>query len=239
MNSFRLLHNIKRYSMSAYVWQGPGTHDKRSPCPALNALANYGYLPRSGENITKSQLARGLQEGLNASFLLANFLAYGGFNLLGKLLDKTINLDDLNQHNKCEHDASLTRKDFYFGDNHTVNPELVDLLLKQNIDGKIKEESLSKLHWIRLNNSKEVNPTLLYNFQQKFLSAGESSLLLNFIGANTNLEIEIEKLEVFLKHERFPEGWRKPNKVVGIWPIINSLRLFLKRYDQLEKEQKK
>ncbi|CAG8642204.1 2113_t:CDS:2 [Gigaspora rosea] len=219
--------------MSAHVWQGPGTHDKRSPCPALNALANHGYLkfisfkpliflirPHSGENITKSQLARGLQEGLNASSLLANFLAYGGFNLLGKLLDKTI-------------------KDFYFGDNHTVNPELVDLLLKQNIDRKIKEEPLSKLHWIRLNNSKEVNPTLLYKFKQKFLSAGESSLLLNFIGANTDLEIEIEKLEVFLKHERFPEGWRKPNKVVGIWPIISSLFSFLKRYDQLEKEQKK
>ncbi|CAG8579946.1 19245_t:CDS:2 [Gigaspora margarita] len=196
--------------MSAHVWQGPGTHDKRSPCPALNALANYGYLK-----------------------IISIKPLYFLLDLVAEKISQRVNLQE------CEHDASLTRKDFYFGDNHTVNPELVDLLLKQNIDGKIKEESLSKLHWIRLNNSKEVNPTLLYNFQQKFLSAGESSLLLNFIGANTNLEIEIEKLEVFLKHERFPEGWRKPNKVVGIWPIINSLCLFLKRYDQLEKEQKK
>ncbi|CAG8836201.1 23560_t:CDS:2 [Gigaspora margarita] len=225
--------------MSTHIWQEPGTHDKRSPCPALNVLANYGYLPRSGENITKSQLARGLQEGLNASSLLANFLAYDGFRKLGKLLDRTINLDDLNQHTKVEHDASLTRKDFYFGDNHTVNPELVDLLLKQNIDGKINEDSLSNFHWIRLNHSKEFNPTLLYNNPQKFLSAGESSLLLNFIGANTNLEIEIEKLEVFLKHEKFPEGWRKPDKAVGVGSVISSLRSFLKRYDQLEKGQKK
>ncbi|CAG8621915.1 8939_t:CDS:2, partial [Racocetra fulgida] len=149
-------------------------------------------------NITASQLVKGLQEGLNSSPLLANFLAI----------------------------------DFYFGDDHTIDPELVDLFLKQNIDGKINEEALSKLHWIRLNNSKEVNPTLLYNTRQKILSAGESSLLLNFIGANTNFEIDIEKLDVFLKHERFPEGWEKPNKTVGLCSIISGLRSFLKRYDQ-------
>ncbi|KAF1785265.1 Chloroperoxidase [Phytophthora cactorum] len=26
---------------------------RRSPCPALNALANHGYLPRNGQNIAK------------------------------------------------------------------------------------------------------------------------------------------------------------------------------------------
>ncbi|CAG8809630.1 16274_t:CDS:2, partial [Racocetra fulgida] len=109
------------------------------------------------------------------------------------------NLDDLKEPNKVEHDVSLTRKDFYLGDNNKVDSELVDLLLEQNIDGKINEEALSKLHWIRLNNSKKFYP-------------GESSLLLNFVGGNTNLEIDTEKLEVFLKNERFPEGWKKPDK---------------------------
>ncbi|CAG8604223.1 17347_t:CDS:2 [Gigaspora margarita] len=201
--------------MSTHEWQAPGPDDKRSPCPALNALANHGYLPRSGENITPSMLVKALQEGLNAS-----------------------NLDDLNQHNKVEHDCSLTRKDFYFGDNHTVDPELVDLLLEQNIDGKINVEALSKLHWIRLNHSKEFNPTLVYNNSQKFTSAGEVSLLLNFFGGNTNHEIDIEKLEIFLKSEKFPNGWRKPDKVVGIWSLISILRSTLTKYDQLEKDQK-
>jgi hypothetical protein len=28
----------------------------RSPCPALNALANHGFLPRNGKNITLAML---------------------------------------------------------------------------------------------------------------------------------------------------------------------------------------
>ncbi|CAG8725654.1 3330_t:CDS:2, partial [Cetraspora pellucida] len=227
---------IKRYyKMSTHEWQAPGPDDKRSPCPALNTLANHGYLPRSGENITASQFIKALEKGLNASPLVANYLTYSALQQLGKLFDKSINLDDLNVHNKIEHDISLTRKDFYLGDNIKVDPELVDLLLEQNVDGKINEEALSKSHWIRLNNSKQFNPTLTYN---NFISAGESSLLLNFIGGNTNLEIDTERLEVFLKHERFPEGWRKPDKAVGVWPLITVVRSLLQRYDQLGKEQK-
>ncbi|CAG8807950.1 13042_t:CDS:2, partial [Racocetra persica] len=194
--------------------------------------------PRGGENITASQFVKALEEGLNASPLVANYLTYTALQQLGKLFDKSINLDDLKEPNKVEHDVSLTRKDFYLGDNNKVDPELVDLLLEQNIDGKINEEALSKLHWIRLNNSKKFNPTLSYDISRKFTSAGESSLLLNFVGSNTNLEIDTEKLEVFLKQERFPEGWRKPNKAVGAWSLITVIRSLLKRYDQLEKEQK-
>lgn len=31
-----------------YEFQAPGPNDSRGPCPALNLLANYGYLPRDG-----------------------------------------------------------------------------------------------------------------------------------------------------------------------------------------------
>ena len=34
---------------SRYTYQAPGPDDSRSPCPALNALANHGYLPRDGK----------------------------------------------------------------------------------------------------------------------------------------------------------------------------------------------
>ncbi|KAK1246486.1 hypothetical protein MKX08_000288 [Trichoderma sp. CBMAI-0020] len=35
-----------------YDWQPPGPEDSRGPCPALNSLANHGFLPHSGKNIT-------------------------------------------------------------------------------------------------------------------------------------------------------------------------------------------
>lgn len=31
-----------------YVFKEPGPGDARGPCPGLNLLANYGYLPRNG-----------------------------------------------------------------------------------------------------------------------------------------------------------------------------------------------
>jgi hypothetical protein len=46
---------------SQYRYQAPGPNDSRSPCPALNALANHGYLPRSGKDISPDVLQLVLQ----------------------------------------------------------------------------------------------------------------------------------------------------------------------------------
>ncbi len=46
---------------SQYRYQAPGPNDSRSPCPALNALANHGYLPRDGKDITPEVLQRAVQ----------------------------------------------------------------------------------------------------------------------------------------------------------------------------------
>lgn len=35
-------------------WRAPVAGELRSPCPALNALANHGILPRDGRNSTFS-----------------------------------------------------------------------------------------------------------------------------------------------------------------------------------------
>lgn len=33
---------------AGFTFQAPGPNDSRGPCPGLNLLANYGYLPRNG-----------------------------------------------------------------------------------------------------------------------------------------------------------------------------------------------
>ena len=38
---------------------------KRSPCPAINALANRGYINRSGKNITYPQIAQASRDVYN------------------------------------------------------------------------------------------------------------------------------------------------------------------------------
>jgi hypothetical protein len=46
---------------SEYKYEPPGPNDSRSPCPALNALANHGYISRDGKNIPPDILQRVLQ----------------------------------------------------------------------------------------------------------------------------------------------------------------------------------
>ncbi|KZT19754.1 Cloroperoxidase [Neolentinus lepideus HHB14362 ss-1] len=60
----------------------PSSSDSRSPCPALNTLANHGYLPRDGKNITPSHLVHALKSAYGATTPLAWVLTYGGYFLL-------------------------------------------------------------------------------------------------------------------------------------------------------------
>ncbi|CAG8821509.1 25891_t:CDS:2, partial [Racocetra persica] len=75
--------------MSAHEWQAPGPGDKRSACPALNTLANHGYLPRDGDNITSQQLIKALQDAYNLSGVLATVSTYNAVVTNGLLFQKT------------------------------------------------------------------------------------------------------------------------------------------------------
>jgi hypothetical protein len=62
---------------SQYKYQAPGPNDSRSPCPALNALANHGYLPRDGKDISPDVLQRALQVNQFIKFEGHYFLSTG------------------------------------------------------------------------------------------------------------------------------------------------------------------
>jgi hypothetical protein len=104
----------------------PCQNDLRSPCPALNTLANHSYLPHDGRNISASTLYNALKEGFGVSTPLAFVLTYGGFFLLRQW--GAITLADLGRHDCIEHDASLVHRNTYkFKEYapHEVVPELV------------------------------------------------------------------------------------------------------------------
>ena len=58
-------------SRGDYTPVKPG--DLRSPCPAINALANHGYLPRDGRNVRASEILDGMNQYGLGSFLGAMF----------------------------------------------------------------------------------------------------------------------------------------------------------------------
>ena len=74
------------------VWLG------RSPCPAVNALANHGYLPRNGLNVSLEQFTTGFNESLNfdAEFVAFAVAVYQNFTTTG--YNNTLNLNDLDHH---------------------------------------------------------------------------------------------------------------------------------------------
>jgi hypothetical protein len=97
-----------------YTFQAPGPGDSRGPCPGLNLLANYGYLPRNGYvnmGQTIDAVARGFNMGADLATVLTVFaiLGSGDFDNLSFYLGSGKNgVGGLNRHSVVEADISPT-----------------------------------------------------------------------------------------------------------------------------------
>lgn len=82
------------------TWSPPGPGDVRSPCPGLNSLANHGFIPHDGKNMTLDKIISGLAAGMNIDLPFASFLFAGGSLAApdNKQL-QSFDLNDLDQHN--------------------------------------------------------------------------------------------------------------------------------------------
>jgi hypothetical protein len=48
-----------------FTWRAPSADDERAPCPMLNTLANHGFLPHNGRDITRDIFLKALTDGLH------------------------------------------------------------------------------------------------------------------------------------------------------------------------------
>lgn len=123
---------------AGYTFEAPAAGDSRGPCPGLNLLANYGYLPRNGI-VTAGEVleatARGFNMGADLAAVLIVFAVLADGDLatesfaLGTM--GTGHVGGLNRHSTVEADVSPNREDYYLGcgDNHHLSSRL----FKQNI----------------------------------------------------------------------------------------------------------
>jgi hypothetical protein len=121
-----------------------GNIDTRGPCPGLNSLANQGYLPRDGKNISLPQVEAALMTGLHMSSTLASTLAHTLRPLCRA--DGTFDLHDMRKHNVLEHDRSFTRLDFRQGDNYTFQPAMFQAFLDDAKGGPVTIQTLAKTY---------------------------------------------------------------------------------------------
>jgi hypothetical protein len=157
-------------------WHPKGEGEVRSPCPALNSLANHGILPRDGKNLTVPVLVKALGDGLNISPEIATALSGNGVLLSKNPSSGAFDLDDLNKHDAIEHDASLSRKDIDLGGNANFDART----FQQTISfykgaSDIGLDQVADARWGRVQDSKAKNPKLVYGDAQRFPSYFESS----------------------------------------------------------------
>lgn len=194
---------------------GATTEYRRSPCPALNSLANMGYLPRDGKNITIAQTKALIMDKFNLGEDLAALMA----SLAPQLFD----LNDLSLHNNIEHDASLSRADTYFGaDPALTTQSLINDLIIRSIDGKLTIKDIAAARVVRINNTKKNNPEYFYGGTQSFIADAESGLLMRGLGGANTEEISFVNLYSFVVEERFPASFKRAPTPVTLNLITNT-----------------
>ncbi|OJZ79921.1 hypothetical protein ASPFODRAFT_98590, partial [Aspergillus luchuensis CBS 106.47] len=172
----------------------------RGPCPGLNALANHGYLPRDGKNISLPRVEAALMTALHMDKALASALTRS-LRPLGRE-DGTFDLQDMRRHNVLEHDASFTRFDFRQGDNYTFQPAMFKALLDDADGGPVTIKTLAKTFIRRRKESKESgSPRLPINLW--FVNIIQTVSFLNT--AQTGGELSRETMTTFYTEERFPD----------------------------------
>ncbi|KAI0052269.1 Cloroperoxidase [Auriscalpium vulgare] len=124
----------------------PGEGDSRCSCPALNAMANHGILPRNGRNITFKEMTRTIRTTYNFSPTFCLFVPRTIAGILGRSYSKdTLDLADIDVHNGIEHDASLTREDSFHSKSQALpSPALVSALLRSATGPPPKVSSAGK-----------------------------------------------------------------------------------------------
>ncbi|KAK3631883.1 hypothetical protein LTR56_016662 [Elasticomyces elasticus] len=120
-----------------YVFQAPKSSDSRGPCPGLNLLANYGYLPRDG-HVTFDQVIEATARGFNMGADLATVLLVFTILADGDIPTQSFYLGSgpggiggLNRHSTAEADVSPNREDFYLGCGN--NHHLSSRIFQQNV----------------------------------------------------------------------------------------------------------
>ncbi|KAH6903683.1 Chloroperoxidase [Coprinopsis sp. MPI-PUGE-AT-0042] len=213
----------------------PTETDMRGPCPGLNTLANHGYLPRNGV-ASPAQLITAVQEGFNMENKVARFTAYVNHLVDGNLVTDLISIGDqtiktgfplpppalvggMNNHGTFEGDASLTRGDAFFGDNHNFNPELFEQFKNFSSvfgGGFFNLTVAAELRAHRVQQSIETNPEFKFMGLRHVTAFAEASFPAVFFvdGRRTEpgekFHLDMVTAERFLKDMQMPEDFHRP-----------------------------
>ncbi|KAK1940070.1 Aromatic peroxygenase [Phytophthora citrophthora] len=196
----------------------------RSPCPALNVLANHGYIPRDGKVITPRLLQKSLVKVYNLDPTLAEFLV--------STLPDQFTLADLGVHNFVEHDASLIHDDSWTGgDPSSINTTLAaNLLSRGDKDHRLTRTTLASFRREREVSSAANTPNFneMFTAERALTAYSEAAVLLLVLGEES-MSISVDDASAFLVDERIPDNYAMPRTPVtlarSLW-VTFQLKMF-------------
>ncbi|KDR67092.1 hypothetical protein GALMADRAFT_80170 [Galerina marginata CBS 339.88] len=229
-DSTKLVHN------GAHPHRALQPGDIRGPCPALNTLASHGYIPRNGI-ATPVQIIHAVQEAFNLENEFARFLVYSTFLVNGNPITNLMSIGGqtsgtgtnppapatvggLNSHNNCEGDTSMTRADFFFGNNHNFNETrfqtFVDFSNKFG-GGKYNLTVAAELRNHLFQDSLMNNPTFSLVSPRLFTAYGESVFPINFFidGRQKDGQLDLDVARSFVQNMRMPDGFHRHDGAIS------------------------
>lgn len=210
----------------------------------MNTLANHQFLPHDGRNITKANAVAALKSGLNFNESLGAIMWEQAIIANPEPNATFFTLDHLNRHNVLEHDASLSRSDDRFGNNHVFNQTIFDSSRQWWTDEIITAKQLAHSKIYRQLESRSTNPDYKFTKSTEEFSLGEVAAPIIVFGDMAAGTVERAKVEYFFRksndetfdlrletwltdkkeNERLPTelGWQKKEKEITLTDILRT-----------------
>ncbi|EJD42427.1 heme-thiolate peroxidase [Auricularia subglabra TFB-10046 SS5] len=212
--------------------------DERSPCPALNALANHSYLPHDGRDIGFWKSVNALRDVYNLSLLLAVVLTVAGCLLCGPgagtfTFRSSFSLSDLAQHGKIEHDGSLSRPDARQGSLLAPcppDPARLASLCSENADSL----TLDDMCRVRAARDAQLRqPLSLFHAE---VARGEVALTYGTF-ARADGRVLVSDLLTWFGQDRLPYGWSRPRETQGLLATMKRAKRVRGRVAEIRKSE--
>ncbi|KAN0097127.1 heme-thiolate peroxidase [Tylopilus felleus] len=198
--------------------------DMRGPCPGLNTLASHGYINRNGI-ATPTEIITAVQEGFNMGYQFASFLTYSAFIVDGNVLTNKMSIGanttqdgrsvpGIDTHGNFEGDASITRQDYYLGNNFYFNEGLFQVLVHAAHavgGGAVTIEAGVLDRRLRVEDSIARNPQFSYVSPRFVGATAETGFAIAMFThnqtADTTTPLDLDAARSFFQHHRFPDGF--------------------------------
>lgn len=201
---------------NAFIPPGEIENSIRGPCPGLNILANHGYIPRNGRNISATAAIEAQMAAFNFDQASAASPIAGALSVSTTGHADTFNLDDLARPG-ADRDGDLSRADRYFGDNISFNQTIWSSVMRHWPDGAVTFSQAAGARAARLRDAAAENP----EFSQPEAAASGSftqlaGVLCAFGGSAADGGARRDWINASFVEERLPYelGWARPAEVL-------------------------